>query len=122
MYHINVYSIKIKNLQDQFGNVAFWEEGGGVPPFTKDQKKDILEYLIQFGYAYDFEDEQGIHIAHKIDTKINCLLTPSTLYLSTSGDIDSLVDIELFATEMVLDGEFAKFSPTSREWDFGDEE
>lgn len=113
-YHVQILRRETQTKYDEAGRPDFFESGGQLVPFTRDDLDELRSQLELRGYAEREVTSRGTIFA-KEDVGAEALLTDSCLYLRGSG-VDAVFEIGMFASEVASET-FAKFDPQDGSWE-----
>ncbi|WP_404812022.1 hypothetical protein ACIRNY_10755 [Capnocytophaga canimorsus] len=114
-YDISIYRIETKLKEQQYKGDDFFDNTGNFVPFTKEQKQYFRENLEAMDYEFHQENEYGSVFWH--EEYGEALLSDKALYFSTSFNEDCIFEVGLFASELAMEDEFAKYDPQNTGWE-----
>lgn len=115
-YDIQLFRKEVKTKQLKSDDEDFFENAENIKPFSKKQKEYLQESLEEYGYFVESEDEDGIHFGNEEDDTISALLSKGCLAFSATSE-DGISEIKMTSSELIDDGEFAKYDPQEDGWE-----
>jgi hypothetical protein len=115
-YDIQLFRKETKEKHDNYESEGFFEKEENLEKFSKEQRKQIFDRLVRYGYVLETEKESKTTFGFKNDNTVSALLTENGLYLSASGE-DGIFEINMTASEFTDTGEFLKYDPQDSGWE-----
>ncbi|TWH98765.1 hypothetical protein IQ05_03221 [Flavobacterium tiangeerense] len=114
--NIQLHRKETKDKFDTYATDDFFENEENLEKFSQEQKQQLFDRLVRYGYAVETEKENETTFGFKNDKTVRALLTENGLYLTASG-VDGIFEINMTASEFTDTGEFLKYDPQDAEWE-----
>jgi hypothetical protein len=105
-----------KERAQKLNDDCFFDNEANFEPFSEQQYAALRERLLNDGYVFQFESENGLQFSHS-DYSISALLTDRGLYFTASYDEESIFEAGMTASEFTDTGEFVKYNPQHNDWE-----
>lgn len=115
-YDIQLFRKETKEKYDTYESEGFFESEENLEKFSKEQRKELFDRLIRYGYFVETDNESETTFGFKNDNTVSAFLTENGLYLSASG-VDGIFEINMTASEFTDTGEFIKYDPQDNGWE-----
>lgn len=115
-YDIQLYRKESKEKFDTSENNDFFGVEDNLVKFSNEQRQQLFDRLVRYGYIKENEQENKITFGFKTDKTVRALLTGNGLYLSASGE-DGIFEINMTASEFTDTGDFLKYDPQDGGWE-----
>jgi len=115
-YDIQLHKKETKEKFDTYESDDFFEKEQNLDKFSKEQKQQLFDRLVNYGYIVETDQENETTFGFKNDKTVRALLTENGLYLSASGE-DGIFEINMTASEFTDTGEFLKYDSQDGGWE-----
>ena len=114
-YDVQLFKKETKIREQQSADEDFFANKHNLKPFTAQEKQELHERLLRYGYAISGNSDLAgdIEYEHEEET-ISVLLTDRALYFSTTGDV---FEVAMTASEFTDNDAFVKYDQRNGGWE-----